>query len=58
MNLKPALMSVDELQAGLLSLVERVYSDDFVKERREKFFERRREYVRETTQLLQIGRTT
>jgi len=46
MNLKPALMSVDELEAGLLSVVKRVYSDDFVKERREKFFERRRAYLR------------
>jgi len=37
--------------------VTRVYSDDFVKERRERFFERRREYVREITQPQPIGRT-
>jgi radical SAM superfamily enzyme YgiQ (UPF0313 family) len=47
-NLKPALMSVGELEEGLLSLVGRIYSDDCVRERRAKFFERRREYLRES----------
>ncbi|MGE5617043.1 MAG: B12-binding domain-containing radical SAM protein [Bacillota bacterium] len=46
-NLKPAQMSVSELEAGLLSLTERLYKDEFVKERRARFFDRRRAYVRE-----------
>lgn len=41
-NLKPADMSVAELEAGLLSLAGRIYSDEFTRERRAKFFERRR----------------
>jgi radical SAM superfamily enzyme YgiQ (UPF0313 family) len=47
-NLRPALMSVAELEGGLLSLVERLYSDDCVRERRAKFFERRRAYLHES----------
>ena len=46
-NLKPARMSVAELEAGLLSLTGRIYSDEFVQERREKFFERRRAHLRD-----------
>ena len=46
-NLKPALMSVTELEEGLLGLTARIYSDDFVRERRAKFFERRRAYLHE-----------
>jgi radical SAM superfamily enzyme YgiQ (UPF0313 family) len=46
-NLQPARMSAAELEAGLLSLTRRIYSDDFVRERRERFFERRRAYLRE-----------
>jgi radical SAM superfamily enzyme YgiQ (UPF0313 family) len=45
-NLKPTGMSVAELESGLLSLAAKIYSDDFTKERREKFFERRRGQVR------------
>ena len=48
-NLRPALMSVAELEAGLLSLAGRIYSDDFVRERREGFFERRRAHLRDAS---------
>ena len=37
-NIQPKLMSVAELEAGLLLLTARIYSDDFVRERRERFF--------------------
>lgn len=46
-NLQPARMSVAELEAGLVSLCRRIYSEDFVQTRREKFFERRRAYLRD-----------
>lgn len=46
-NLKPAGMSVAELEAGLLSLAGRIYSDEFTRERRAKFFERRRAQLRD-----------
>lgn len=45
-NLKPSGMSVAELESGLISLAAKIYSDDFTKERRQKFFERRRERMR------------
>jgi radical SAM superfamily enzyme YgiQ (UPF0313 family) len=50
-NLRPARMSVAELEAGLLSLTARIYSEDFVRERRERFFERRRAHLRETARV-------
>jgi radical SAM superfamily enzyme YgiQ (UPF0313 family) len=46
-NLEPARMSVAELEAGLLDLVRRVYDDEAVRERRERFLERRRAHLRE-----------
>jgi len=48
-NLQPAQMSVAELEAGLLSLTARLYDEAFVKERRGRFFDRRRAYVREAS---------
>ena len=45
-NLKPAQMSVAELEAGLLSLAGRLYTEEAVRERRARFFERRRESLR------------
>ena len=52
-NLKPALMSVAELEAGLLSLAGRIYSDEFIRERRERFFERRRAHLRDAAATLE-----
>lgn len=41
-NLRPTSMSVAELESGLLGLAARIYSDDFIRERREHFFAVRR----------------
>jgi radical SAM superfamily enzyme YgiQ (UPF0313 family) len=46
-NLKPSGMSVAELEAGLLGLASQIYCDDFIKQRREAFFARRRRQMRE-----------
>lgn len=45
-NLEPSGMSVAELEAGLLSLAGRLYSEEAVRERRARFFERRRAALR------------
>jgi radical SAM superfamily enzyme YgiQ (UPF0313 family) len=41
-NIEPRSMSIVELEAGLLSLTARLYSDEFIRERRERFFALRR----------------
>jgi len=48
-NLEPAGMSVAELETGLLSLASQIYCDDFIKQRREGFFARRRQQMRGVT---------
>ena len=45
-NMKPTGMSVAELESGLLWLAGKIYSEDFTRERREKFFEQRRGQIR------------
>ncbi|OGA15413.1 MAG: B12-binding domain-containing radical SAM protein [Betaproteobacteria bacterium RIFCSPLOWO2_02_FULL_63_19] len=50
-NLKPAGMSVAELESGLLSLAAKIYSDEFTRERREKFFDRRRQNLRDAASI-------
>jgi radical SAM superfamily enzyme YgiQ (UPF0313 family) len=45
-NLKPTGMSVAELEDGLLSLASQIYCDDFIQQRREGFFTRRRQQMR------------
>jgi radical SAM superfamily enzyme YgiQ (UPF0313 family) len=52
-NFQPARMSGAELQAGLLSLVARVYDDEFVRERRARFFEGRRAHLRGSADILE-----
>ena len=47
-NFQPAKMSVAELEAGLRTLISRVYDDDFTKTRREAF---QRNYRRNRRQL-------
>jgi hypothetical protein len=39
-------MSVAELENGLLSLASQIYCDDFIKKRREGFFNQRRQQMR------------
>lgn len=45
-NFKPANMSVAELETGFRTLVERLYSADFTRKRRERFFRRQSELRR------------
>jgi len=45
-NLKPTGMSVAELEAGLLWLAGQIYSDEFTRERRARFFDQRRAQLR------------
>jgi radical SAM superfamily enzyme YgiQ (UPF0313 family) len=54
-NLKPSGMSVAELESGLLSLAAQIYSDDFIRERRERFFNRRRQQMRGAATLQEIA---
>jgi radical SAM superfamily enzyme YgiQ (UPF0313 family) len=48
-NLKPSGMSVAELESGFLALAGKIYSDDFIKERQDRFFARRRQQMRGVT---------
>lgn len=46
-NFKPAKMSVAELESGFRSLVERIYSDEFTKARRDEFHRNFRRRLRQ-----------
>lgn len=54
-NLKPTDMSVTELESGFLSLAGKIYSDDFIKERRDRFFARRHQEVRSAAATKELG---
>lgn len=45
-NLKPSGMSVAELESGFLALAGRIYNEDFIKERQDRFLARRRQKMR------------
>jgi hypothetical protein len=42
-NYQPKQMSVDELNAGLLDLTQKIYSDDAVNKRVRRFFKRKKD---------------
>ncbi len=46
-NFRPSGMSVAELESGLRSLVARLYSEEFTRQRRRKFHRRRRDLMRQ-----------
>lgn len=54
-NLTPTGMSVAELESGFLSLAGKIYSDDFIKERRDRFFARRRQKMRSAAATKELG---